>query len=45
MAHSGVSIQAGQGGKGADWKNYKRSLVQRGELRTLMQDAHGGLIR
>lgn len=31
--------------KGADWKNYKRSFVQRFSLRTLMQDAHGGLVR
>lgn len=45
MAHSGVWNLAGQCGKGADWKNYKRSLMQRWELQTLMQDAHGGLIR
>jgi len=25
MFHSGVLIRAVQGGKGADWKNYKRS--------------------
>ena len=31
--------------KGADWRNYKRSLLQRSMLRTLMKDARGGLIR
>jgi len=29
----------------ADWRNYKRSLLQLGVLRTLMKDARGGLIR
>lgn len=38
-------ILAGQCGKGADWKNYKRLSMQRSMLRTLMQDAHGGLFR
>ena len=27
--------------KAADWKNYKRSSMQRCVLRTLMQDARG----
>jgi hypothetical protein len=31
--------------KVADWENYKRSSMQHSVLRTLMQDAHGGLIR
>jgi hypothetical protein len=31
--------------QGADWRNYKRSLMQLGVLRTLMKDARGGLIR
>lgn len=35
-----------EGAKGADWTNYNRSLMQSCDgLRTLMEDARGGLIR
>jgi hypothetical protein len=35
-----------EGAKGADWTNYNRSLMQSVMgLRTLMEDARGGLIR